>query len=29
QYSLRAWGDSRGDTELLAAALERFWKPFR
>ncbi|MBN0294662.1 HAD-IB family hydrolase, partial [Pseudomonas aeruginosa] len=23
------WGDSRGDTELLAAALERFWKPFR
>ncbi|MBN0749690.1 HAD-IB family hydrolase, partial [Pseudomonas aeruginosa] len=21
--------DSRGDTELLAAALERFWKPFR
>lgn len=26
QYSLRAWGDSRGDTELLAAALERFWK---
>ncbi|MBV6246788.1 HAD-IB family hydrolase, partial [Pseudomonas aeruginosa] len=22
-------GDSRGDTELLAAALERFWKPFR
>ncbi len=22
-------GRSRGDTELLAAALERFWKPFR
>ncbi|HLD66157.1 MAG TPA: HAD-IB family phosphatase [Pseudomonas sp.] len=29
QYHLRAWGNSSGDTELLAAAQESFWRPFR
>jgi len=28
QYHLRAFGDSRGDRELLAAAQEAHWKPF-
>jgi len=28
QYHLRAYGDSRGDRELLAAAQEAHWKPF-
>jgi len=28
QYHLRAFGDSRGDFELLAAAQEAHWKPF-
>jgi len=29
QYHLRAWGDSRGDRELLACAQEAHFKPFR
>lgn len=29
QYHLRAWGNSSGDTELLTAAQESFWRPFR
>lgn len=28
QYYLRAWGNSEGDTELLAAAQEAFYRPF-
>lgn len=28
QYHLRAWGNSEGDTELLAAAQESFYRPF-
>jgi len=29
QYYLSAYGDSRGDWELLAAAQQAYWKPFR
>lgn len=29
QYHLRAWGDSAGDKQLLAAADEAFYRPFR
>lgn len=29
KYHLRAWGDSQGDTELLAAAQDKHWQPFR
>lgn len=29
QYHLRAWGDSQGDFELLEAAQEAHWQPFR
>jgi len=29
RYHLRAFGDSQGDFELLAAAQEAYWKPFR
>ncbi|MCA4825159.1 HAD-IB family hydrolase [Serratia sp. JUb9] len=28
QFHLRAWGDSRGDYELLAAAKEAYWRHF-
>ncbi|MEA9389592.1 HAD family hydrolase [Acerihabitans sp. TG2] len=27
-YHLRAWGDTRGDYEMLAAAQEPYWRPF-
>jgi len=29
RYHLRAFGDSQGDLELLKAAQEAYWKPFR
>ena len=28
QYRLRAWGDTRGDRELLAAAQDAHWRHF-